>query len=375
MRLLAKLTDEAQATQFVQFLQREGIETEKNSSLDLSGKPSIEVWIKSEDDLEMAMHWHKEFEKNPDDMRFQVSPEEIVQTESREREESSLESNKPPTQPMRERKRRRITNIIIGICVLIYGFNLMSTWGKKEPAYQFELTPSFLALIYDVPERLPLLAQFYDKYDINTYKKLENLSDQEKQAFNKVVKTPQWSGVYDYLLRGKSAKENLAAPMFIKIRKGQVYRLITPCLMHNGFIHLLFNMLWLSLLGPFIETRIKIWKYVLLTFIIGLVSNTAQYLISGPLFVGYSGVICGLAGFVLSRQRVAPWEGYPLPKSTFIFLGLYVVILLVMSVVSDFLVKFSITHTPINIANTAHIAGALVGFILGRSAWFAKEVV
>lgn len=375
MRRLAKLDDEKKGYALAQFLEREGIKIDVSKQVDLAGKPTIEIWVESEDDMEMASHWHQEFEKSPEDMRFQVTPKEVVT--SNEDTNTSDAPLKGPTRvpPPFQPKRRKVTSLFLGLCVFIFCFNLFTTWGKKEPAYQLELTPTYLALIYDVPARLEKLVQFYDKYKINSYEKLNHLNKEEQAAFDKVVATPSWSGIYDYFVDSKHAKQNLSAPMFVKIRQGQFYRVITPCFMHAGVIHILFNMLWLLLLGPAIERRIKLYKYILLTLILGLVSNTAQYLVSGPLFVGYSGIICGLAGFIFSRQRVAPWEGYPLPKSTFIFLSVYVLVLLVMSVLSLFLAKFSITQVPINIANTAHITGGVVGLILGRLPFFSKEVV
>ncbi|CCB89927.1 rhomboid protease glpG [Simkania negevensis Z] len=160
--------------------------------------------------------------------------------------------------------------------------------------------------------------------------------------------------------------------MFIKLRQGEVWRLITPCLLHGGFLHILFNMLWLWLLGRQIEERIKLWQYLLITLIIGIVSNAAQYLMSGPLFIGYSGIITGLAGFIWMRQRQAPWEGYPLNRGTLIFLMVFIFGMLALQVISFILMRTGAVEFPMNIANTAHITGAIVGALLGRIPFFAR---
>jgi GlpG protein len=94
--------------------------------------------------------------------------------------------------------------------------------------------------------------------------------------------------------------------------------------MHSDFFHILFNMLWLWALGKQIEERLKKGKLCLLIIILSVVSNCCQYLVSGPYFLGFSAVIVGFAGFIWSRQIKAPWEGYPLQKTTLLFILLFV---------------------------------------------------
>ncbi|PCI78432.1 hypothetical protein COB21_00960 [Candidatus Aerophobetes bacterium] len=383
MRLIAKIDDQTKAHAFASFLEREGIQVKQNALLDLSGKVHVEIWIESEDDLEMAVHWYKEFEKNSEDPRFCPSPDE-VQIEHKiinfpdHRENKEVEGKtKQETVENERHKRRSVTNVIIALCVFVYLFNAMNVWKEKktDPAVAFGFTPIFLALSYDVPPSIDQLIEFYNKNHIDSYAKLEKLTPVQEKEFKKVVAADHWKGIYTYFIGGKDAEKSLSGPMFYKIRQGQVYRLISPCFMHGGLLHILFNMLWLAMLGSQIEKRIKIWKYLLLSLILGIISNTAQYLVSGPFFLGYSGIICGLAGFILSRQMVAPWEGYPISRSTFIFLGAYIVLMMVMSLISFFLTKFQVTAFSINIANTAHISGACLGLILGRFSFFSKEVV
>ena len=40
---------------------------------------------------------------------------------------------------------------------------------------------------------------------------------------------------------------------FHEIKNGQIWRIFTPSLLHGGILHLLFNILWLMVLGGMIE--------------------------------------------------------------------------------------------------------------------------
>ena len=95
---------------------------------------------------------------------------------------------------------------------------------------------------------------------------------------------------------------------------------------------------------------------------------------SGPLFIGYSGIVTALAGFIWMRERIAPWEGYPLNKGTILFLLFFVGAIFALQVVAFCIQIFSHYNFAPNIANTAHIAGALIGAYLARFPFFAQRV-
>jgi GlpG protein len=130
-------------------------------------------------------------------------------------------------------------------------------------------------------------------------------------------------------------------------------------------------MIWLWVLGRPIEERIGTLRTILFTLVLGISTNTIQYLISGPLFLGYSGVIMGLAGFTWMRGRVAPWEGYPLNRSTAIFLAVFVLAMFSLQMASFLIQLFTDLPFILNIANAAHIGGGIFGALLGRLSFFS----
>lgn len=141
---------------------------------------------------------------------------------------------------------------------------------------------------------------------------------------------------------------------------GEVWRLFTPIFIHFGIIHFLFNMMWLYQLGCMIEGRLGTGILALLTAVVALCSNVAQYTLHGPAFGGMSGVVYGLAGFVWMRGKFHRASGVGLSSQN-------VTILLVWLVICY-------TGLVGPVANTAHLAGLLTGIIWGRiSAWLATR--
>ena len=132
-------------------------------------------------------------------------------------------------------------------------------------------------------------------------------------------------------------------------------------------------MLWLFILGRQIEERVGKFRYLLLSLIIGVGSSVAQYLMSGPFFLGYSGIITGMVGFIWMRQKIAPWEGYPLQKPVIIFITVFVLAMLALEIILMTLQFFHVVEINATIANTAHIIGALMGMALARLPFFERR--
>jgi GlpG protein len=131
------------------------------------------------------------------------------------------------------------------------------------------------------------------------------------------------------------------------ILRGQVWRLITPIFLHGGVIHLLFNMLWLRDLGTMIEARLGAKQLALLVGVSAALSNVAQYLVAGPAFLGMSGVVYALLGYLWMRGRLDPFSGLFVHQHIFIMMMIWLALCLVGI----------IPH----VANGTHVAGLVVG--------------
>ena len=131
------------------------------------------------------------------------------------------------------------------------------------------------------------------------------------------------------------------------LKSRQIHRWISPIFLHFGPMHLFFNMSATLAYGQSIERRSGSFRFLGIVLVIALVSNTCQYLVSGPSFGGMSGVDFGLFGFLWIKSRFAADYG--------VFMGrdhvLYTLFFAGMCVFGAF--------GPI--ANTAHFMGMFTG--------------
>src|SRR5258705_4501607 len=147
------------------------------------------------------------------------------------------------------------------------------------------------------------------------------------------------------LLRISSTKYGLP-----EVMRGEVWRLFTPAILHGSWLHLLLNMWWLLDLGSMIEGRQSSRSLFMLVLVIGVVSNLAQWSFQGPYFVGMSGVVYGLLGYIWMEGRFDPPSGLFLHQQTVLIMLIWV-----------FACWFAIR----GIANYAHTGGVLFGSLWG----------
>jgi rhomboid protease GlpG len=150
------------------------------------------------------------------------------------------------------------------------------------------------------------------------------------------------------------------------IRRGQVWRLITPIFLHFSPLHLLFNMYMLYQFGRLVESRRGTLRFALLVLVIALVSNYCQYYFMVadhvfPSFGGMSGVLYGLFGYAWMKSRYDPTADIYIDANTVVMLMVWFVLCLVGLIG--------------NIANWAHAGGLAVGVIIGISPYAWRRTV
>ena len=202
--------------------------------------------------------------------------------------------------------------------------------------------------------------------------KSESLSVSKKSAFKQYNLGDKWRiqeqspgvvtlgliiiSVAIFLISGMGKNTQIISPFFIsegingglnEIISGQFWRLITPIFLHFNEIHILFNSMWLYSLGSQIEKKKGAKFFITFVLCTAMVSNLAQFLISGPAFGGMSGVVYGLFGYVWIKSRLDPGDGFHIdPVIAMIMLGFFFV---------------CFTGAFGGIANWAHAGGLIVG--------------
>lgn len=144
-------------------------------------------------------------------------------------------------------------------------------------------------------------------------------------------------------------------PLFAdgNVRRWQLWRLVSSALPHGSPLHLLFNLYWTWVFGTLVEETFGHVRTALLFVLLALGSGAAEYaLLEGG--IGLSGVGYGLFAFcwVLSR-RDRRFAGAVDSNTTSVF-----VVWFFVCIVLD-------RMGAMRIANIAHGAGALLGFLVG----------
>lgn len=138
-------------------------------------------------------------------------------------------------------------------------------------------------------------------------------------------------------------------PAFKEMMEGEIWRVITPIFLHFGVIHVLFNFMAMWDIGRLIELLHGRWFYGVFLLVTGMLSNTAQYVMVGPMFGGLSGVLFASLGFLWTYGAVIEERTFKLPKNS-----------LVGVMIWFFLCLFGLGGM---IANTAHGIGLTSGML------------
>jgi len=156
-----------------------------------------------------------------------------------------------------------------------------------------------------------------------------------------------------YLLLLTPAAEALfevlrVSPYFDTLAPTEIWRFITPAVLHFSAMHFFFNLFWWWYLGGRIEHQLGSLTLVLLFVGSAVIANLAQFYSSGPYFGGLSGVVYGLLGFCAVLSYRQPRHPLYLPPGLLVFM------------IGWLLLGYT-DLLWVKVANEAHLAGLVSG--------------
>lgn len=321
MRQIGTLPTEHQASVLTDWLLAEGIETKYEREL-----AGFEIWVKDEDQLERAKRELEAYIANPQERRYQEAAQRAAEVRrSRQERQRSYERNLQ--QPATQRgSRGSLTLALIIACVVVA---ILTNFGQSPTGP----SAAMKALTFNaVPAELGA-----------------------KLAAEHRFNPEAW------------------ALRFASIRRGELWRMVTPIFLHFDVLHLVFNLIWLYQLGLMIERRYGSLLLGALCLVIAIVSNFMQVAVperfGGALpnpqdpnlmiyLGGMSGVVYGLFGYIWVKILVDPECGFSLPTST---IAIMVGWMFFCMVFDSTMVEGAGEGMRSSVANWAHGGGLVAG--------------
>ncbi len=302
MRCLGEIEGRKSTETFVAYLLTQGISTHVDRS---DGNPGDrwEVWIRDEDQMVEARNLLDQFQSNPLDAKYQGALKEAsrILTDRSKQQEMAAKNVRRPQYNLSPLQDRRIPPITLTLVILCSAVSLLSNFGSPGP--HNEIGQSIVNQLSFVT-------------------KIEYVTSEMDPAVN--------------------------------LKKGQVWRAITPIFLHMNPMHLVFNVLGLVALGRIIERWLGAWKYVLFVLVSAVLSNLLQglapeWMRGNPMFGGISGVVYALFGYLWVRTILNPNLGIRIPFP------------IIMILLVPLVIGFSGMVQNWDMADLAHLGGLVVG--------------
>ncbi len=285
MRFLGQINGRSAAESFVAYLLTQDITTQ----IEAIGEPTSgakadcwEIWVRDEDQLQQARSELTQFVDNPRDAKY-ASARTQAKSILAEREKKKQQA----TRNMRRIDMRRTSGLAGGrsippltltLLILSIGITLLSSFGNPKP------------------------------------------SNEWGQA---IVKKLSFVSSVDY-------RESDGDPA-ASLKRGELWRMVTPIFLHLNMFHLAMNMFVLVSLGRIVERWVGTPRFALFVLLLAVGPNLFQglspaWMHGSPQFGGISGVLYGLFGYVWVRSSIDPSLGISIPfPIVVLFVGMIVV--------------------------------------------------
>ncbi len=319
MRRVGELSQEATAQRLVDYLLTQKISATVRSS----SEDRWAVWVHSEDDMERASAEFTQFLDDPDAPRYLETVVEARairrQQEHRERERRKLfrDASEPWTTGFWQRC--RVGSACFGLCLLIF---LVFNWRLLDGVVPGSSGLSFSLWVY-----------------------------------SSLALNPIYDG------QGKPVPE----PTLAWILRGQVWRCVTPNLMHVNLIHLGLNMLVFVYLSRVIEPRRGRLGFLAVILMTGVGTVLGSHLLdSTRTGIGMSGIVYGLIGYAWIKMQYDPGLNIGI-HPRFFFLAIIYLLLGFQLQINRQILAIDDADVPImlRIDNFGHLSGLFTGFLVG----------
>jgi membrane associated rhomboid family serine protease len=148
----------------------------------------------------------------------------------------------------------------------------------------------------------------------------------------------------------------------------QMYTILTSMFVHDGYLHILGNMLVFFFMGLAFEQRIGRKKFLLIYFLTGIIATLTQSLVNwgNPLLlVGASGAIFGILGafaYSYPRDEVV----MPVPIGIMFIMRIKVIFATIIFAAMETIIVYinSLSGLQDNTAHFAHLGGLVGGVLL-----------
>ncbi len=294
MRHIGSLPDENHAQRFGDYLLSAGMKNQVEAA-----SSGWAVWVEDDDKLDQAKSELEAFLVNPTDAKY-----------------SGVSRQAERIRVTEEKKQQRLAKRF---------HDVRTSWGQPNQIGQ----PVTILLIAACCVVAFLTRAGEQMRPVGTALQIASLTAEQEQR--------------------EEAEEIYIDPGLGQVRRGQVWRLITPMFLHFGILHLVFNLLWLRDLGSQIELNRGTWFFLAFVLASAVLSNLAQYIWGGYTFGGMSGVVYALFGYVWIKGRYEPHLGLNVSQQTVIIMLGW----LVLCMIQVFL----------PIANAAHLVGLVAGVV------------
>jgi GlpG protein len=331
MRCIGSHSDSQQLDTFIAFL----VTRQIGAHVDREANPPL-IWIKNEDQVAEATKLYAQFVANPTDPIYTDAvgqASEMLRSEARKRAEArKLIRNHASEMRFSRNYRAPLTVFLTVACVVSWVFQTFTLGPNTRRAGGSN--PVFYTMLYR--------AFAFTAIPPNTMDKLGELS------------------VDDPRLR------------LHNLRRGELWRLVTPIFIHFGAAHIILNLLSFFQLGRVLEDRHGPLKLAAIIVLIAAVSNLVQCVVpvlwgGAPVarlndgwglsgLGGISGVVFGLLGYAWISSRLDWRAGYFVPRSAMI--GALVWLAIGFAGLDQRLFGF-------HMGNWAHGVGFVMGIALG----------